>query len=420
MKRIAIVVQRYGAEINGGAELHARLLAKALRMHVAVDVLTSRALDYRVWDHHYSAGTSELDGCRVIRFDHPIKNRSHRRRMPLAHKLRFKLRRWLGKLNGARVALPSGDDKADGVEYIRAMGPWMSDLGPYLHSHRDEYSAVIFVTALYPHAALGLAYISDKAILVPTLHDEKAMYLPHYRRLFGMPRWIMYNTRAEQDLAIRLYGDNLPRSEICGVGVGLPEQPPRLWQEDPKRWAGTAARLGIDRPFLVYVGRVDVSKGCDELFGFIADWRSRGGAPLQLVVCGQMFMNPPDHPDIVLAGFVSDEERDDLIAHASALVVPSRYESLSMVVLESLQLGTPVIVNAKCEVLRQHVELSQVGWAYWGRSDLNRAVNELLIWSPERRREQASRGRDYVQENYNWPVIVGKFMRAIDDIECNV
>lgn len=417
-RRIAIVVQRYGAEINGGAELHARLLAKALRPHVEVDVLTSRALDYRNWDHHYPVGESELEGCRVIRFDHPIKTRRDRRRMPLRHKWRFKLRRWLRGRPGARVAMPIGDAEADGVRYIEAMGPTMPDLGRHLQAHRDRYAAVIFVTVLYPHTALNLVHVADKAILVPTLHDEKAMYLPHYRRVFHQPRRILYNTAAEQALAQRLYGDDLPPWALCGVGVGHPDRPARAWVEDTARWQATAARLGIDGEsgFLVYVGRVDASKGCDELFRHFVALRKAVPHALKLVVCGQWFMPLTDHPDILRAGFVSDEERDDLIAHALALVVPSRYESLSMVLLESLQLGTPVMVNAHCDVLGQHVQSSGTGWAYHDYRGFAAAVAERLGWSDATRQAQAQRGQAYVRNHYDWPVIIDKFLRVIEEI----
>lgn len=36
------------------------------------------------------------------------------------------------------------------------------------------------------------------------------------------------------------------------------------------------------------------------------------------------------------------------------LILPSEFESLSMVVLEAMYLKTPVIVNGKCPVLRGH------------------------------------------------------------------
>ncbi|NRF67925.1 glycosyltransferase [Aquincola sp. S2] len=418
MKRIAIVVQRYGREVNGGAELHARLLAQALRPHYDIDVLTSRALDYRHWHPHFPAGEEALDGCRVLRFDHPPRSRGRRRTMPLRHKLRFKLRRWLPLLGLAAVAQPRGDDTSDGLEYLRAQGPTMDGLIAHLERHAADYAALIFMTARFHPAALGVLVAPTRSILVPTLHDEKTMVLPHFHRVFRAPAWIMYNTAAERVVAQQLYGDDLAPGEVCGVGIELPA--PAEASDDAAhhaRWMQTAARHGIRGRYLIYVGRVDASKGCDELFRHFARLAEQTPEPLQLVVCGKLVMARPDHPHIVLTGFVSDAERDQLIAHAAALVVPSRHESLSLVLLESLAQGCPVIVNRGSEVLRQHVRDSGVGATYDDYAGFAAAVAQLLAQAPAQRAEQAQHGRRYVAERYDWATIVDKYRRVIERID---
>jgi len=414
MTRIAIIVQRYGLEINGGAELHARLLVHALKPHYDVDVLTSRALDYQVWDQHYPTGEQWVEGCRVLRFDHPPRDRSRRKYMPLRHKLRFKLRRWLPRLGLQAVRHPTANDADDGIDYLRAQGPTMDGLIDYLRGHSTEYAALIFMTARFHPTALGVLVDPARSILVPTLHDEKAMYLPHFHRVFRAPRWIMYNTRAEQAVARQLYGEDLAPGEVGGVGIHMPAAPGALDAEGEQRWAQTAERHGIDAPYLLYVGRVDTSKGCGELFDNFDRLRRRSMGPVQLVVCGQLFMQPPRHADIVLTGFVSDQERDDLIAHAGALVVPSRHESLSLVLLESLAAGCPVIVNRHSEVLRQHVLDSGVGECYDTFEDFAASAARILGADSATRLTQAQHGRRYVQEHYDWGRIVAKYRRVID------
>ena len=52
MTRLAIVVHRYGEEVGGGAEAHARAIAMQLATEVDVTVLTTCALDYRTWADH--------------------------------------------------------------------------------------------------------------------------------------------------------------------------------------------------------------------------------------------------------------------------------------------------------------------------------------------------------------------------------
>ena len=66
--KLAIVVQRYGAELNGGAELHARYLAEHLDRHCDVEVLTTCARDYITWRNEFPAGLDTVNGVSVRRF----------------------------------------------------------------------------------------------------------------------------------------------------------------------------------------------------------------------------------------------------------------------------------------------------------------------------------------------------------------
>ncbi|MDE1949407.1 MAG: hypothetical protein KGI35_12375, partial [Burkholderiales bacterium] len=60
--RVAVVVQRYGMEVNGGAEVHARLFVEHTRHAHEVTVLTTRAKDYTSWDRFYPDGPGQVDG----------------------------------------------------------------------------------------------------------------------------------------------------------------------------------------------------------------------------------------------------------------------------------------------------------------------------------------------------------------------
>ncbi len=66
--KIAIVVQRYGEEVNGGAEQMARWLAEHLLDVADVNVITTCAIDYMTWEDAYPAGESELNGVPIHRF----------------------------------------------------------------------------------------------------------------------------------------------------------------------------------------------------------------------------------------------------------------------------------------------------------------------------------------------------------------
>jgi len=412
--RIAIVVQRYGAEVNGGAELHARLLARALSAHYAVDILTSRALNYGDWAPHYPAGESWLDGCRVQRFDHPARARRGRAHMPLRHKLRFGLERWGAPGAGPLASQPNGDAQHDGEAYLRSQGPQVDALLDHLRIHGDSYAALIFLTALFFPTAFGVLVKPERSLLVPTLHDEKPMRLPHFHRVFRAPHRILFNTPSEAALAQRLYGPDIAPHDVCGVGIDLP--PADTPAPDASRLAAWRQRRGLapGQRFVLYLGRVDASKGCDLLFGWHAALPAER-RPL-LLVAGQLIMAAPADQAIRCIGFVDADERELLLHEAMAVVLPSRHESLSLVLLEAMAAGVPVIVHQGCAVFRDHLAASGAGRACHDGASYARAVHAVATQSDADRAAEADRGRDYVQRHYAWDTVVGKFRRAIDSI----
>jgi glycosyltransferase involved in cell wall biosynthesis len=404
-RRLAVVVQRYGDTINGGAEAHARLLMRALTPHARIDVLTSRAGDdHRSWQPVLPAGIETRGDVRVIRFDHGPATRGFARHTPLRHKLRYHLRRWLPP-DRPLVAQPSGDPMSDGQRFVEAQGPTMPSLLDWLREHGSEYSALLFMTARFHPSAMGVLVQPQRSVLIPTLHDEKAMYLPHFHRTFRAPHHVLYNTAAEQRLAHRLYGPDLAPGSVCGIGVDLPADGAAI----PARAPTT--------PYLLYLGRVDRGKGCDVLFRQFAHWPGHRERPLRLVVAGKLAMPKPDDPRIECVGFVDEPTKWALLRNAAALVIPSPRESLSMVLLEAMAIGTPVIANQASEVLSDHLAAAGVGFAYGDDKGFFDAVQAIVQSSPQQRAADGARGRDYVMRHYAWPVITGKLLQAIERIE---
>ncbi|HEX6722890.1 MAG TPA: glycosyltransferase [Burkholderiaceae bacterium] len=406
-RRLAVVVQRFGDQINGGAEAHARLLVRALSPHAQIDVLTSRALDYREWKPVLPAGIESRDGVRVIRFDHASAQRGRARHTPLKHKVRFKLRRWL-PADRPRVAAPRGDPASDGERFLAAQGPTMPGLIEWLAQRGSDYAALLFMTARFHPSAMGVFVNPGRSILIPTLHDEKAMYLPYFHRVFRAPHQILYNTAAEQRLAHRLYGPDLAPGSVCGIGIDLP---------DAQALAAASRAEPMGAPYLLYLGRVDRGKGCDELFRHFTRWLDASGQALRLVVAGQLAMPKPRDPRIECVGFVDEPTKWRLLCGATALVIPSRHESLSMVLLEALAVGTTVIANRDSEVLADHLAAAQMGFTYGDENGFRSALRSCLERDPAARAAEAARGRQYVEQHYAWPVVTAKLLAAIERIE---
>lgn len=67
-KKICCVVQRYGMEVNGGAELHCRQISERLTPFYDVEVLTTKAIDYMSWKDEYSEDEEILNSVKVRRF----------------------------------------------------------------------------------------------------------------------------------------------------------------------------------------------------------------------------------------------------------------------------------------------------------------------------------------------------------------
>ena len=127
---------------------------------------------------------------------------------------------------------------------------------------------------------------------------------------------------------------------------------------------------------------------------------------------GKSVIPIPEDEDIVSLGFVSEEDKYNGMAAAQMLVLPSRFESLSIVVLESLALSVPVVVNGVCEVLHGHCTKSNAGLYYKNYFEFEAAINYLLEHK-DVHDAMGVNGVRYVEENYRWDVIINRLDQLI-------
>lgn len=387
-KKICFVIQRYGLEVNGGAEAYCRELAEKLLALYDVSVFTTRAIDYMTWCDEYPAGRQELNGVHVHRY--PVE---HPRRQAIFDELNGRF------LKGAL----QGPQAENG--WFQEQGPYSPALLDALRRHHDDYDVFVMCTYLYYQTVYGTALVRDKAILIPMTHDEPYLQFGRVKALFRQPRAFLYLTEEERDLVQRrMHTEKIPYA-VGGAGVDLPADISA---------ARFRAKYGLGgTPYVIYVGRIDEGKGCDVMFRYWQAYRESHPGPLKLVLMGKPVIPVPQRDDLLSLGFVSEQDKFDGMAGARFLLLPSRFESLSIVVLESMLLGVPVLVNGACAVLRGHCRKSNAGLYYENYAQFAAATDRLLGDETLYTALCANAPR-YVQRDYRWDAITKRFAGLVD------
>jgi len=387
--RLAFVVQRYGLEINGGAELHCRWVAEHLRKYAEVEVLTTKAADYITWKNHYTRDEEAVNGVRVKRFP-VVKPRNPER---------------FGRLQES--LLGREHTEADELRWLDEEGPRVPGLIGYLKGRAASNDHILFFSYRYYHSYWGIKAVPGRSILVPTAERDPVIGLSIFRDLFRMPRAIVYNSLEEKQMINDLSGNGHVPGDVVGVGTVV-----------PARFSGEAFRRkhGLSGPYILYLGRVDENKGCPRLFDYFLRFKTDSGSAVKLVLAGATVMQIPSHPDIVYLGFLGDEEKFGALDGADLLVMPSFYESLSMVTLEAWALGKPVLANALCDVLKGQCRRSN-GGLYYGNYPEFREALSLLLDSPRLRGALGRNGRRYFEANYSWEVIEKKYLSLFERLD---
>lgn len=390
--KILYVVQRYGEAIVGGSEAACRMYAENLvqRGH-EVDVLTSCAHSYVDWADEYEPGVTVVNGVTV-------------RRMRVTEPRSDEL---FGPIHQKMMSNPRSLPLFEQQRWARLMGPQLVDFENWLIGNAANYDLVVFMTYLYSTTTTGLPSVAGRVptILQPTAHDEPPAYVGIFHSVFRQPDAFLFFTPEERDVVRDLY-----QVEPAGpvLGIGMDTTLPKVSADVFRR-----AFSDVGNKYIVYVGRLDGSKGVGELIRFHAAYRQRNPSAPDLVLAGDGNIEIPDDPSIHVTGFLSEEMKQSAIAGSTALVQPSYFESFSIVLCEAWMQERPALVQGACEVLRGQARRSGGAVPYEGFAEFEAALS-LLLSNSNLADEMGRAGRRYVVEKYNWDAVVNEFELAAE------
>jgi glycosyltransferase involved in cell wall biosynthesis len=330
--KLALVIQRYGTEVLGGSEHLCRLVAERLAAQHEVDVLTTCARDYVTWKNEYPEGTDRIRGVSVRRFANART-------------------RDIEAFNSYSDWIYNNPHtRADEMEWLKQQGPWCPSLVEHLRRHQQQYDVLVFFTYLYAPTVMGLEVNPGKSVLVSTAHDEPAIKLEIFKDVFARPGAICYLTDSERRFVQDTFPERPLLEDVTGVGVDIPQQQPyprtpgapedeppptaegdgdqaAADEEAPREYpAHVLTRGAVFRrrhrlygPILLYGGRIDPGKGCEELIEYFSSYVKDGGEAT-LALMGVKLMALPEDPSVRFAGLLSDRERVQALEAATVVV----------------------------------------------------------------------------------------------------
>ena len=382
--RLAFIAPRFPEDgVVGGAETLLRNLADyAAEQGHQVDFLTTCATDHHTWTNNLPAGERKVGQLAVHHF--PV---NEDRDLVAFATLQDRV---------------SKNQKLTREEQTRWLETSVNSQALEAHLKATDYDAVMAGPYLFGITWNAMRIKPERNWLVPCLHDECFAYQEIMGDMFREVRGILFNAQPEKELAERLYGIT-DKGTVVGMGLDAFEAAPDAPQ--------------VTRPYLLYSGRREPLKGTPLLLDYVNAFRRRTDKGLHLVLTGSGEFEIPEglKGHVTDLGFVSEADKHNLMAGATAFVHPSVNESFGIVLLESFLAGTPALVHAKSDVLKHQCEQSGAG--FWFRSYPEFEAMLLRLMNDQALYEQMSAaGKTFVQQTYSWEAVGKRFFDALDSV----
>ena len=237
----------------------------------------------------------------------------------------------------------------------------------------DVFHATNFV--LPPSRAAGVVTVHDLAFLrlTSTVSAASARYRALVPRSVRRARVVVTPSQAVAEQVREAYAAELGPTPVQVVPHGVD---PRWARASPPD-AALRVRLGLPSAYVLFVGTLEPRK---DLRTLLAASRLVPDAPPLVLVGPPGWGDQVDLSGVVTPGFVGDDDLRQVVAGASALVLPSRDEGFGLTVLEALAAGTPVVAS-DLPVLRE-VGGTAVTYAPVGDGEGFAAALSAVLGSP--------------------------------------
>jgi len=393
---IAVVVQRFGKEVVGGAETHAKLLIEQLTNELKwqVTVYTTTAKNYSTWAPHFAPGRTEENNISILRFD-VDQNRSPL--FGIYNKL-YKILFHLPIPKKIKILLEN--------LWMYLQGPNSKLLEKQIFLDQSKYRLILFFTYLYPTTNQILPKISVPTVLIPTAHNELAFYFNTTKILFENASYIYANTNVEKNLITEHYPSVLKKTKVVGLGFDQKRQTPPNQKSRQK-------------PYLLYLGRIGRSKNVHTLAKYFSEFLSANPtSELELVLAGEYDdgFHLSHHKNVTSLGYISDSDKDELLTNAVALVSASYFESLAMIVLEAIAVKTPVIAAEQCPLFREYAATLSSVHSYRNSAEFSTVLEDVT--SRRHTADLASAAESslkWLKEHLAWHKVLTKYKSLEQD-----
>jgi len=384
MKKIAVVVPRFGASVKGGAEVAIWKLVHHLAEEFDFTILTSTNLDSYSLEPTCGEGEYRMNNITVVRFHFEFNL--------------TKIEKILGKMSKRYLVLPE-EEKL----FFKNFG-FSTGLLNYLEVHAGKFDLILVSPYLFGNSVFCCLRYPEKTVLIPCLHDEVFAELELVKLAFDLAKGFIFYSEPEKELALRLF--NVDNFSVVGIPVG----------DESEDLSEKNINEIYAQPYVVYLGRKDYAKGLGLLIEQYLAFKQLFNSNLGLKVAGPRLKDiPKNFKELSLIEQLDDvdeQEKKNLLRQAVALIQPSQLESFSLVLMESWLAKTPVIVNAFSPVTAHFVEKSRGGFIVANFLQFCQALN-LLLRSKELNLLLGENGFKFVRENFQADLIVQKFKQAL-------